>query len=120
MGKNRIWKNMMTAGAVFLGILGTLLGLGTLSSFVRVVKAESADVFINQSANWTEQENFKASLTVTAGNLQSLEPEEEKYYLDIGIFSGGFCLFFSGRMAEKRNTGDFKRWKIGYHHQAGK
>ena len=85
MGKNRIWKNMMTAGAVFLGILGTLLGLGTLSSFVRVVKAESADVFINQSANWTEQENFKASLTVTAGNLQSLEPEEEKYYLVVWI-----------------------------------
>ena len=55
MGKNRIWKNMMTAGAVFLGILGTLLGLGTFSSFVRVVKAESADVFINQSANWTDQ-----------------------------------------------------------------
>lgn len=85
MGKNRIWKNMMTAGAVFLGILGTLLGLGTFSSFVRVVKAESADVFINQSANWTDQENFKASLAVTAGNLQSLEPEEEKYYLVVWI-----------------------------------
>ena len=85
MGKNRIWKNMMAAGAVFLGILGTLLGLGTFSSFVRVVKAESTGVYINQSANWTDQKNFKASLTVAAGNFQGLELEKEKYYLVVWL-----------------------------------
>ena len=85
MGKNRICKNMMAAGAVFLGILGTLLGLGTFSSFVRVVKAESAGVFIDQNANWTDQENFKVSLTVAAGNLQRLELEKEKHYLVVWI-----------------------------------
>ena len=104
MGKNKIWKNIMAAGAVFLGILGTLLGMGVFSSFIREVKAESTGCFINQNVNWTDQKNFKVSLTVAAGNFQGLELEKEKHYLVVWIseyFQIDPTFSFSGEWLKK-------------------